>query len=763
MNGAYKEIVEKQFFDKEQSLLPQTQHLIDVMNNYERSKACMATLRHQIETEYLNESRRTELNNQQRALHWTLANLKSRIYNMKLGIFTAANASPIPVPKFIRSCVNESCNGFLNEDWFCTLCNHSTCKECNCLIKKGSPLEGSVSTTVLPLEGSVSTTLEQHTCNPDDVASAKLINTDTKPCPTCKTGIYRISGCNQMWCIQCHTAFDWTTGKIETYIHNPHYYEWMRATGKNIPRAQGDYPGGQRQQHIPMIHDADSDTYTINRDEYMTIRNEIVFVRIQKLLSHFIFFSLSYNYENYDNYSPMFESVLHADSIISHLPQLFAEIENKTPEFAIVNYRNTTHEITDEEYQQRVTFVKCLRVRLNFMNNKIDQKKFKSEIRIINKKHDWNKECYIVTCNFIITVKQLMATLYEKLYNIEHKLAHPNNGYKLVLFNKSFANSRKIGSRINIPTSDNNPIAFALLAEINEAASSFVQSIFQSVDETNKTLSSIDSMYGYKPGKNSIDKVDTTFSLIGRIHHCYTDCLCVQTNYPVFKKIHDDLYDPNNRIERSYKKIESFHFVLNYDDSNNFEKYCNKEKENYTKDRIEAQYSDRILYDERMWKDHRDYDVRLRCHQQLECIAQKEKLDIGQQKQEDPNQNQNQNQQKDPCVPNSICKCCNQLNSRSLKRLAPELFTSAELIARTATEIATSTLGTPAAPNNCECCEQTNSKYLRKLSTELLYLLNHIPVQDPHLHQTVQTLIQHQLMTIDNDNETHESKKQKTS
>ena len=127
------------------------------------------------------------------------------------------------------------------------------------------------------------------------------------------------------------------------------------------------------------------------------------------------------------------------------------------------------------------------------------------------------------------------------------------------------------------------------------------------------------------------------------------------------------------------------------------------------------------------------------------------------------NQNQNQNQQKDPCVPNSICKCCNQLNSRSLKRLAPELFTSAELIARTATEIATSTLGTPAAPNNCECCEQTNSKYLRKLSTELLYLLNHIPVQDPHLHQTVQTLIQHQLMTIDNDNETHESKKQKTS
>jgi hypothetical protein len=41
-----------------------------------------------------------------------------------------------------------------------------------------------------------------------------------------------------MWCTQCHTAFDWKTGKIETtIIHNPHYYDWLRQNeGENIPR-----------------------------------------------------------------------------------------------------------------------------------------------------------------------------------------------------------------------------------------------------------------------------------------------------------------------------------------------------------------------------------------------------------------------------------------------------------------------------------------------------------------------------------------------
>jgi hypothetical protein len=43
-----------------------------------------------------------------------------------------------------------------------------------------------------------------------------------------------------MWCTQCHTGFDWRTGRIETHIHNPHFFEWQRRNSANgeIPRTE---------------------------------------------------------------------------------------------------------------------------------------------------------------------------------------------------------------------------------------------------------------------------------------------------------------------------------------------------------------------------------------------------------------------------------------------------------------------------------------------------------------------------------------------
>jgi hypothetical protein len=104
-------------------------------------------------------------------------------------------------------CSNIICDGKINSiTRICNKCNLHLCIKCNEMKEK------------------------HHVCIQNDVLSINFINTYTKKCPSCCTKIEKIDGCNQMWCIFCHTTFDWNTGKLDSSkIHNPHYFKYVKS------------------------------------------------------------------------------------------------------------------------------------------------------------------------------------------------------------------------------------------------------------------------------------------------------------------------------------------------------------------------------------------------------------------------------------------------------------------------------------------------------------------------------------------------------
>ena len=126
------------------------------------------------------------------------------------------------IPRFICPCPTGKCKGLIDSKFFCNLCETSICRRCRILLNEE----------------------EKHECDEKVVETIKLLRGDTKACPRCATPIYKIDGCDQMWCTQCRTAFSWKTGRIVTgVIHNPHAVRWQREHG-NLIRNNGDIPCG---------------------------------------------------------------------------------------------------------------------------------------------------------------------------------------------------------------------------------------------------------------------------------------------------------------------------------------------------------------------------------------------------------------------------------------------------------------------------------------------------------------------------------------
>ena len=128
--------------------------------------------------------------------------------------------------KFIMACPDDDCRGYLSSGYKCEMCKLFTCSHC---LKIIGPDKNN----------------HNHVCDEDDVKTADFIKSTTKPCPGCGERIFKIEGCDQMWCTQCHVAFSWRTGMVDNgVVHNPHFYAHQRAGGGAPLRNPGEIACG---------------------------------------------------------------------------------------------------------------------------------------------------------------------------------------------------------------------------------------------------------------------------------------------------------------------------------------------------------------------------------------------------------------------------------------------------------------------------------------------------------------------------------------
>ncbi len=150
--------------------------------------------------------------------------LLKKLYRIRKDVVVLKLAIPLPPNKKKLNafpCPGDECEGLVS-DGKCVLCDSKVCSGCYEFELKGKDGEA----------GKEDSENSKHKCNPDSLKSIKEMEKNTKSCPRCAARIFKISGCDQMWCTVCNIAFSWNRGVIVTgRIHNPHAHEWFRNRG----------------------------------------------------------------------------------------------------------------------------------------------------------------------------------------------------------------------------------------------------------------------------------------------------------------------------------------------------------------------------------------------------------------------------------------------------------------------------------------------------------------------------------------------------
>ena len=414
--------------------------------------------------------------------------------------------------RFRRPCPDFKCKGYIdmqkttesNIDQIgllhCSVCNKDFCSRCRDNINSNS----------------------KHTCDEAVVKTLKLLDSDTKSCPGCKVSVYKIEGCNQMFCTNCNTAFNWETGEIETgRIHNPHYFEWLSKNPQPAPTENRDNNEGRvegRGRNAIQLVDPCGRPIDNLSQKINIVLNE----RYPDIL-------------NLKNVTPFH----HCRSFINSIIRIIHHI--RSVETPVLQDATTRH----------------LKFRIRYVLNELKEDQWKHEISVQERNH---KKKFMLC--------QIMETIYTIFSDILHKFLNDTTPIQFVEFNfHTFENVPELYIECENARQYFNDISRRHSLRFNLTEYRYITDDYYFTNKTTvkqeSPIENYDTIYKSKlvildwmddlekqtveHYKTFIDKCNTVIQQLDNLSECIIDTDIQKYNeiYPSFETLYLDIYQNN--------------------------------------------------------------------------------------------------------------------------------------------------------------------------------------------------------------------------
>ncbi len=180
----FRDIREYIIYERERAFFPMTQELIEIENILAKIKK----LRNENFQLYF-ESTTLE---KERKIRENIITIRQLTLDYRSRVNNTRSKDKKPKRTYIIPCTKDNCKGTLTNEskdkldhYICGLCDGRTCAKCK-----------------------MEVTDLDHKCDPNILETVRFVESSSRPCPSCHALIYKISGCNQMFCTVCHCIFD---------------------------------------------------------------------------------------------------------------------------------------------------------------------------------------------------------------------------------------------------------------------------------------------------------------------------------------------------------------------------------------------------------------------------------------------------------------------------------------------------------------------------------------------------------------------------